>query len=537
MEKIPKMLKLPDLAIWLICDQLSYEDLRNLRATCKQLKAIIDQRPFRSLHLFLECYPCEQELFHTGESVGYANSLHICDLCILKSTEFRKQFSELRKLTIHYVGWNTCDSSSDLCEFVDLNDLNCFQELVYLQFDYVTIENSRLSLRNLKIVSFNVSPLPVTTFELDCPRLEALSLGARLQPRLTPETSNSLRHLLVQFAEESETYLMILYQKLKNLSTISFSTDSDLNNFVLALMEHRVCLPSLKKINLEKPEFFSDRGVLLQNLAKFQSRHDTGHYEVLFGWKKMSTNHLIELLNLLDRLIPLKDPEETDWFSWGNPVGRLLRSLTENPILHCLLPGVSSLRLCSNEELTLGKQLIGKLRNLTSLFIGKGVEFDDQFFECILQRGRKVSYLNIGRVYLNQQQLNRLPNYFQSLGVLKFHDDFLLGNFNLDFVAKFKNLIYLDFNFNIDKETMRFLLKSCNHQAIFGLIVSPSEDIFINIERQRDGRFEIIEQFTEEKVEFDCMENAIEYYYRNDLFNHPDRLRGRSTHWIRCCLM
>lgn len=159
-------------------------------------------------------------------------------------------------------------------EGVDLNDLNCFQALVHLQLDYLAIiENSKLS--NLRIALFQASQRPILTFELDCPRLEALGLGARIQPRLTAETSNSFRQLFVRFADESETYLLILYGKLQNLSTISFEIDSDLNSFVLAVMEDRVCLPSLEKINLEVKGCFVNRGVLLKNLVKLKNRHAT----------------------------------------------------------------------------------------------------------------------------------------------------------------------------------------------------------------------------------------------------------------------
>ena len=54
MSNIWKQVELPDLVIWLITNHLSYEDIRNLRVTCKQLKEIVDQRTFTSLHLFVE---------------------------------------------------------------------------------------------------------------------------------------------------------------------------------------------------------------------------------------------------------------------------------------------------------------------------------------------------------------------------------------------------------------------------------------------------------------------------------------------------
>ena len=101
MESSPTMVELPALVVLLISEYLNYNDLRSLRVTCKRLKAIIDLRTFRSLHVFPRGYPFERELLHTGELVSYANICHVSRLDIFKSMKFKSQFEELLKLTIY----------------------------------------------------------------------------------------------------------------------------------------------------------------------------------------------------------------------------------------------------------------------------------------------------------------------------------------------------------------------------------------------------------------------------------------------------
>ena len=538
MEKIPKMIQLPDLAIWLICDQLSYEDLRNLRATCKQLlKAIIDQRPYRSLHLYVACHPYERELFYTDELIFYANTLHIGDPRILKSIKFQKQFNGLRKFTIL--------SPSLKPKVVDLNDLNCFQELVHLEVDYFGIEGDKLSLRNLKILLLDCAKdAHDLSFVLDCPRLEALGVDPRIQLRLTAETSDSLKHLFLDHAYESVLYQMILSGELKNLSTFSVATDSDLNNFVLAIMEDRLCLPSLKRINLKLEGRFIDIALLARNLVKFKNRHE--HCEVVIERKVMSLDQLIKLQNVVEKHFPSKVPEDPDreyTYDWGALYSERFVTCVEEPILDCFLPGIDALVLESDEDVTLCKQLIGKLRNVNCLNLGKGITLDDQFFDCMLKTCRKVllSYIYCP---LSKEQLNRMPDYFQALQDLVLANDFLPDDLNdLDFLAKFKNLRRLSLDFNLDPETISFLLTNCSHSEKFSLVFfldcGPILGVSMGMKRKKNGRFRVVQKHYKgdvllktKRTDFDRVEQAVEYYQEKILANPP----GLKP-WARCCLM
>ncbi|KAI3479641.1 hypothetical protein L1887_58302 [Cichorium endivia] len=123
MANIPTIIDLPELVIWLISEKLSYEDRQNLRVTCKQLKEILNQRPFRSLHLFLIGYPFERNLWHTNELVSHANTFRVTELSILKSIKFRDQIGGLLKLLTIYR-----DPMLEQSEkfSLDLSDLNHF---------------------------------------------------------------------------------------------------------------------------------------------------------------------------------------------------------------------------------------------------------------------------------------------------------------------------------------------------------------------------------------------------------------------------
>lgn len=167
------MIELPELVMPLIYRQLSHEDIQNLGATCQRLKEMVDQRKCRSLNVFVESFPFERELLYTGELIGYANSLHVRELDILKSPKFKSHFSGLFKFHLYSPG-------RDL-KNVDLNDLNCYEKLVHLEVHGLVLVGEKLSLPNLKVALFENKTEDPLVFELDCPRLEALGLKQRAQ--------------------------------------------------------------------------------------------------------------------------------------------------------------------------------------------------------------------------------------------------------------------------------------------------------------------------------------------------------------------
>ena len=522
-SNIRKQVELPDLVIWLITNHLSYEDIRNLRATCKQLKEVIDQRTFISLHLFVETYPFQRELLHTSELVDYGNTFHVHEPAILRSIKLRGQFTELRKLSIYHSVY----PPGHKYKVVNLNDLNCFEQLVHLELEGVAIENSSLRLPNLRI-AFLENTNPDTTFELDCPRLKVLGLGFSITEfRTTSNTNDSITHLYIQHTTDIDTFLFLLYAKLRNLSTICFRQLSSkvLNDFVVALTERRVQLPSLKRIGLRDTFEFSERGILFQNLIKLKSRYETRHIEVQMNGKVMDTNALAELLNLLSQISP------ANLFIFRLK-GDLIRQFSEKPALKCLLPGVRGLEL-TKEDFPMAKRLITKLRNLKYFSIDEESECDEEFkldeelFECFLKTCRRTESI-LSCNFLNQQQLDLIPHYLQNLKHLRFNRDAWQGNLSFNFVAKLRNLFDIRLRFNIPKKTMSFLFKDCAFDRIFLLKIESNQTIWI-FQQPKEGRFKVIcgREFIrvwspENKIaRFNDIDDAIEHYYRNDLFNTP----------------
>ena len=117
-----------------------------------------------------------------------------------------------------------------------------------------------------------------------------------------------------------------------------------------------------------------------------------------------------------------------------------------------------------------------------------------------------------------------MSDCFASLEVLHMRE-FGLGNFNLEFVAKFKNLFFFDINYNLPNEMMRFLLKNCKYQPDFRAEIYGEQKIWIFPQRLEmitaDKSVVIYQEVPNKKTKFDNVDELVEYYYRNDLFHTP----------------
>lgn len=198
------------------------------------------------------------------------------------------------------------------CKRVNLSDLNCFEQLVHLELEGLALVKGELSLRNLKIAYFENMNEDTVKFGLDCPQLEALGIGCLTEPRLTSRTCHSVKHLYVNHACESKTYLLRLYSKLKSLFSICFSGSGDLGSFVLAAWERRISVPSLKEIKLKELGGFPDQ--LLWSLEELKSIQETKHIAIRINWKVMDRNEPAEIFNLLDNFFP---DQESQWHSFN----------------------------------------------------------------------------------------------------------------------------------------------------------------------------------------------------------------------------
>ena len=526
-----KLIELPEIVIWRIAKHLNYQEHRNLRLTCKRLKAIIGQRTARSLHLFVKAYPFERVLYHTDEPISYADTLHVSErrgFNTLRSIKFKNQFAGLFMLTIY------CSRAS-LC--IRIADLNYFKRLVHLEIEGLEVGNKALRLPNLKIFVFENSDAS-TKVRLDCSKLKVLGLGCCTPPTLTAETRNSIEHLYINEADSAigRTGENEIYSLLPRLSTICLKSEErskEANKLVLALLGRRVQLPQLKSIRLIKANGFDRRGTVLRNLAKLKSNPATRHIEVQINSKVIAADELTEMLHLLDAY------EFSFYFLELEGVQYFI----QNPTLHCLLPGVLDLRLWCNEDVTLSKQLIAKLENLGALTLGEGIEMDvdcfEEFFECVLRSCRGLERLTIGCACIKQEQLDRMPYYLQELMLLYFKRNFSLGNFDFDFLKNFRNLTTIDFDFNIQKKTMMFLLENCAHQPDFHLKLHGRQTIWIfaHPNEHSEFRMECCRQSTfrpnrTSELSLDSLEEGVSLYYQNDLFNKTCTCCDHFVCWL-----
>ena len=513
------MNELPELVIWLISDHLNYEDVRNLRLTSKRLKEAIDQRRFDSLHLFVREFQFERNLFQTGELVNYSNTFRIDSLSILRSTKFKSQFSGLTKLTIYF------DSSIYLkhSEKMNLNDLNSFVHLLHLEVLGPELEKGKLDLSNLKIARFENRKFRSQDFELHCPQLDVLGLSKGILPKLTPETRRSIRFLYLNFDLRLEleafyrNYELGLYEQLTNLSIVSFRDSKQAAIFTQDLVDRKVCVPSLKRIQVKDASSYNPQS--LESFMLFKSCEETKHIEFQINSKVMDQDGLIELRVQTRRngrrfiLVSSFGIREISFFANNSNFDYLIASdghLFFNYDGHSPVIG----------------SLINKF-NLTELQIGKGLLLNESVFECLLQKGRRIRRLTIESDRLTQQQLDRMPDYLTGLRYLIFDRSSERDEINFDFVAKF-NLISLIFGFNITKETMSFILKRFKCEPSFRLEFArpKSQYIFIPTQANENGWFEIIPHSSCQvgrssgvEHEFVSLEDAIDFYYEKDLFN------------------
>ena len=513
------MNELPELAIWLISEHLNYEDVRNLRLTCKRLKEAIDQRRFDSLHLFVGEFPFERDLFGTNELVNYSNTLRIDSLGILSSAKFKGQFSGLTKLSIYFDTYRDLDYSKK----VTLNDLNSFVHLLHLEVLGLDLENGKLCLPNLKIASFDNDKFHSPEFELHCPQLNALRLAKGTQPKLTPETRRSIRHLsmyvsCVRVTEHPyRSYELDLYDQLNNLSTVSFRDCEQAERFVRDLIDRKVRVPSLKRIQLIDATNYTE--AILESFILFKSSKETKHIEFQINWKVMNLDGLIQI-----RDFEIRHPKSL--ISLWAYARKNMRHLAENPILDCLIRDVLYLYFNHNEDAPFLRQLMDKLGHLKEVEIGKEVSLNEDLFECLLRKGRRIRSLTIRSNRLTQQHLDRMPGYLTDLRNLIFEHGADLSEMNFDFVAKF-NLLSVTFCFRIQKETMISLFKRFKCEPNSRLIVYGAQTVCIDSQPNENGRFEIVcspfryvlEEEKIKKIEFVSLEAAIDLYYENDLFN------------------
>ena len=434
---------LPELVVEIIIGRfLNYEDLINLKLTCKGLKNIVDRKKFKNLFVFLG-YPYPRRLFYTNEQVGYANSLRIEDpnsKILNELSIFKETFNYLQKLIFYSMSG---DCLSGLYTKFSLEKLNCFEHLEHLELHDFNFVDGDLSLKNLKIFSLDSN----CTSELDCEQLKAINIEERAIPKFTKKTASSLTHLsfgiyIYPNEEYLNSYLSSLIEICENLSVLTMKGFGNENTFlIIKISENKLKIPSLKEIRMEMAAELPDFEVLIQCLKKPFS--PLKKVKIFLNGKLLSLDEFIKLDIFAKKITKFSN---------------LPKMINEDPLYDCLLDSATSLEIIDNSKLN--KQSIAKLKNVRYLTFSNKLKIDDELWEAILETWKnKLEDIDF-YYYMTQNQVDQMPDYFTNKISLMFGIGCKFESH--EFLSRFKNLIDLRLNDQeIKKDDLIRLLKKC----------------------------------------------------------------------------
>ena len=499
---------LPELVVEIIIDRfLSYEDLINLKLTCKGLKKIVDGKKFQNLFVFL-AYPCPRRMFYTNEPIGYANSLRIQDpnsQILNELSKFKETFKYLQKLIVYF---NHGTNLNEECTHISLEKLNYLEHLEHLELYGFNYLDGMLSLENLKIFSLEAR----CEIALDCEQLKAIYIEWDATPKLTKKTKSSLTHLSfgMDFYHSKEylnSYRSSLIEDCKNLSVLRTREFDDLKSFLLKISEHKLKVPSLKEIRLEKTRKLPDFEVLIQSLKKPLS--PLKKIRIFLNEKLMSLDELIKLDNFAKKI-------KTKF--WDDLYFDLsaIELINEDPLYDCLLGSVTFLEIKDNSKLI--KQLIVKLKNVDWLIFSNKLKIDDESWNMMLETWKdKLEYIEFYS-YITQNQLDQMPDYFTNPICLTFGKECKLENY--DFLTRFKNLTRIRSHQELKKDDLIRLLKECRWLYCIEFYVNA--EFYVNEKHTTIGinnqkkYFKFFPGYNDKKpLKFDTLGTLIDYCYNS----------------------
>lgn len=466
---------LPELILELVCDRLSYEDVLALRSTCKGLKVFVDGKQFTKLNLLVKKFWFHHRLFYTDEPIGYPHSFHSDDLTILNSNRFKKRFAFLQKMTIcNQMFWLDRDAT----EF-HLNNLNCFEKLSHLEINEFPCIKGRLDLQELAIAAFQIHNRPGrhSSFELNCPRLRALSIKF-FRPVLTDNTDQL--DYLYYFDDYSDPrpgpmyvlkrdYLKSISPNLRNLSTICFGKNDDLLRFFSDLETGSLSVPSLTRIRLERCVCFQQLDELLVRLEDLKREPHTNHIEFTFNGRSIRfPDELREIASLIRayeteaRLYSYSDfNTKFDLYILQDP---LLWFLKETPKLEFLFSVACQLFLCT--DIGLNEEMIKKLKNIRSLTLNSGCKPSESTFELFARTCKSLRYLSLFNQTVTERLLEMLSNH---LGNLHKIEIFRCKYETMKPLAKFRNLEWVELDFDPLREEFIFIYENSRSLEIVSI--------------------------------------------------------------------
>lgn len=181
------------------------------------------------------------------------------------------------------------------------------------------------------------------------------------------------------------------------------------------------------------------------------------------------------------------------------------------------------------------EDLVVKLKHLKEIFIYScWPRIDESLFRKMLTIWTKLDALFIENPseQIGQYLLDQMPGYWPNLSSLVLDQK----PEELRFVTQFKNLRELCFKFNLPREETMFLMQACTYLYCLFFYNEPNKNqiFLINEERRKSKeslknsqKFELRTHHDSEDQSdstrsfclFDSLEQMIDHYYDNDMFN------------------
>lgn len=512
------MERLPCLVHELIGEHLSYEDLLNLRLTCKRLREFVDQKPFKKLILFFKHYGKCHRVFPSDRLVGYANSLRFDDPAILQSAKFQVTFGQVASLII-------CQNYPFMSGLVaELTSFSQLDRLEHLELNAMAGIAGRLKLANLRVAAFHTCK--ESTFELDCPQLETLNLGHLARATLLG-ACDRLTHLQVNNPDYSQNdlylhqpYLADLFPRLPHLSTVCFEEIVHLNHFLSAILDGRLPATQLNRVELKHCQYLFKFGQLADCLTMLSQRPERKQVRFFVNREPIaSQTKLDELRRFIERQWNGERP-----FQFWRPKPSLLDEMRRTSAASCLLDIVREFNVTRTVELD--ERLIDGLKNVQRLTLAVCSLLDDPLFDRMMLRFKQLEVLNLNSACLRQDQLDRLPDHLPYLRRFSCTVNKERSPASLYFLGRFKNLTTADFAFVLEKPLLELLFRRCELLKKVDFWNMPSK---WRVEILRSGKIQQL--FETQKVdEFANLQASIDHFYSNDLLGlmFMNQQSGRS---------
>ena len=361
----------------------------------------------------------------------------------------------------------------------------------------------------------------LSDFELDCPQLKAMRTEFGARPNF-PSPAEHLDYLYIGqiFSERPYVYLEKLFQQCPKLSTIGFDSVVFLMCIFNMVRGRRLSLPLLRVIRIEFSNFamkkFNDR--LITQLVEYEESIKPERLQIIVFDQLIDLNRFTEIIRLLSSF------DINDIYLVDSPFD----PFNGHEILGCV--NLSRFCFAINEATELDEELVMKFKNVKRFGITFGSpRINEGLFKKMLNTWTELEhmYINVSNEKLDQHQREMMPRYWPNLCVLHLSE----RPKSLKFATGFKNLRNLKVAFSLPREETMFLLRACPSLYFLGFLHGSTEiDLFtsryMRYAKDHKSDFKLVidngsgdQPIKEYSWKFSSLEQLIDHFYKNDLFN------------------